>query len=149
MADINFDIPKVTLKMFARLESAMELIGAAGVGWAHVQLKANRYSPATKIRTGNLGHSLTWSTSKKQGPLNGPATKGGKLKLAERPLFVKIGSIAAYAARVEFGFVGQDSLGRYFNQAAKSYLRAGILGQRATVLAIVQRAIKGKKETNG
>jgi hypothetical protein len=35
----------------------------------------------------------------------------------------KIGSGLPYATRIEFGFVGTDSLGRHYNQAAQPYLR--------------------------
>lgn len=41
-------------------------------------------------------------------------------------LTVKVGTNVVYAPRVEFGFVGRDSLGRYYNQAPKSFMRSTI-----------------------
>ena len=43
----------------------------------------------------------------------------------------KWGFSPAYARRIEFGFVGLDSLGRYYNQAPRPYMRpAWDLGQQ-------------------
>ncbi len=39
---------------------------------------------------------------------------------------VGIGSDKDYAARIEFGFMDYDSLGRYYNQAAQPYLRPAL-----------------------
>lgn len=36
---------------------------------------------------------------------------------------VYLGFVAAYAQRIEYGFVGEDSLGRTFNQAGKGMVR--------------------------
>lgn len=41
---------------------------------------------------------------------------------------VIVGSDVPYAARIEFGFAGADSLGRNYHQAAKPYLRPAIAG---------------------
>ena len=40
---------------------------------------------------------------------------------------------AAYAARVEYGFVGKDSLGREYNQAPRAFVRGTVA--RAKLLA--------------
>ena len=39
---------------------------------------------------------------------------------------VRVGSNLEYARRVELGFTGKDKLGRYYNQAAKPYLRPAL-----------------------
>jgi hypothetical protein len=70
-------------------------------------------------------------------------TVGIRLPLSDKALSVHIGSTVVYAARVEFGFVGKDSLGRTFNQPAKSYLRAGILAARGKIMQIFERAVSG------
>lgn len=41
-------------------------------------------------------------------------------------VLVVIGTDVQYAARVEFGFVDKDKLGRRFNQRPKPYLRPGL-----------------------
>lgn len=122
-----------------RIESAMVVIGAAGVGFTSNQLRSNGYSEATKVRTGNLVNSITYSTSQQKGPVAGI---GKQLSPADE-LAVKIGSTVVYAARVEFGFVGKDSLGRNFHQAAKSYLRAGIAAHKTEIMNVFKQATGG------
>ena len=39
----------------------------------------------------------------------------------------RVGTNVEYARRIEFGFVGTDSLGRTYNQAPRSFLRAAVL----------------------
>lgn len=39
---------------------------------------------------------------------------------------IGIGSDLDYAARIEFGFMDYDSLGRYYNQTAQPYLRPAL-----------------------
>lgn len=45
-------------------------------------------------------------------------------------LTARVSTNVVYAARVEFGFVGEDSLGRYYNQAPKSYMRSALLEKK-------------------
>ena len=42
-------------------------------------------------------------------------------------------SAVPYAARIEFGFVGADSLGRVYNQAAQPYLRPALQAKQADI----------------
>lgn len=89
---------------------------------------------ATPVYTGFLRGS--WHAS-----LNGPPSgegapdKGGSFTVSQVNLVaasLQLGDIfymlngAKYAARVEYGFVGQDSLGRNYNQPPHSFVRATI-----------------------
>lgn len=64
------------------------------------------------------------------------------------PRQVAVGSRQPYAARIEFGFAGRDSLGRLYNQPAKPYLRPAIEETRQAMTRIfaeeVRRALGGR-----
>jgi hypothetical protein len=51
---------------------------------------------------------------------------------------------AKYALRLEFGFVGTDSLGRDYNQAPRSFVRSSIAEFQTIVAAAAQRLQGGK-----
>jgi len=55
-------------------------------------------------------------------------------------LAVKIGSKLLYAKRIEYGFVGKDSLGRRFNQPAQPYLRPALNQNRESIVRTVRDA---------
>lgn len=79
------------------------------------------------------------------------AVKTGTLKrslhievvaLSDNRIKITIGTNLVYAARVEFGFVQADSLGRYYNLPPKPYLRPAFDGKnnvakREITLALV------------
>ncbi len=139
MALIEFNIGEVTKAIEARVEDALVVSGALGVSMAADRMRANG-----SVVTSNLINSLTYSTDKEQGPLrNDGATKGSQIELSDKNLSVHIGTNVVYAARVEFGFTGKDSLGRFYNQPAKSYLRSAIQSGRARILRIFEKAING------
>lgn len=87
------------------------------------------------IDTGFLRHSFQASGSQMPiiradaKPAEGaqyPADAGPiNLVISNVPLggTVYLGFIAAYALRIEYGFVGQDSLGRNYNQAGRGMVR--------------------------
>lgn len=56
---------------------------------------------------------------------------------------VRVGSSVPYAARIEFGFVGADSAGRNYHQAAQPYLRPAFEENQA---AVRQAVIDGALE---
>lgn len=58
------------------------------------------------------------------------------------PKQVAVGSELPYAARVEFGFAGADSLGRVYSQAAQPYLRPAIEETRRRVEQIFREEVK-------
>lgn len=55
---------------------------------------------------------------------------------------VRVGTNVEYAARVEFGFVGQDSLGRHFNQAGQPYLTRAATEKQGEALKEVEEALR-------
>lgn len=81
--------------------------------------------------TGNLRRSFMASTApipsrgddQTEFPDYGPESE---MVIANAPLgsTIHIGSQAAYAARMNYGFVGTDSLGRVYNQAGFGFLDA-------------------------
>lgn len=133
---VKFDIPGIEKAVAERVEAALETIGAAGVGWASDQLRANG-----SIVTGNLVNSVAFSTENMQSPVSN--STGAAIEKPEERLSVRIGSNVVYARRVELGFSGKDSLGRTFNQPPKSFLRAAITAKQAEIRAIFQKAIHG------
>jgi len=137
MALIEFNIGEVTKDIEARVEDGLVVCGTQGVSWAADRMRANG-----SVVTGNLINSLTYSTDKEQGPISG-GTKGTQIEISDTPLTVHIGTNVVYRPRVEFGYVGKDSLGRYYNQPAKSYLRAGILANKSKIMAILTKAVRG------
>lgn len=81
------------------------------------------------VKTGNLRRSLMASTSAM--PTIKPeqttfSDSGLELVIAGAELgsTVYLGFQAAYAARMNFGFVGEDSLGRVYNQAGFGFVDA-------------------------
>lgn len=81
------------------------------------------------IKTGNLRRSLMASTSEM------PTIKPEKTQFTDSGLemviagaelgsTVYLGFQAAYAARMNYGFVGEDSLGRVYNQAGFGFVDA-------------------------
>lgn len=56
-------------------------------------------------------------------------------------LAVKVGTNVPYAARIEYGFVGVDKLGRRYNQPAQPYLRPALAMNREEINRIVRAAI--------
>ncbi|MEZ2220763.1 hypothetical protein [Rhizobium sp. RCC_161_2] len=81
------------------------------------------------IKTGNLRRSLMASTSTMPTMVEGKQTfsdGGVDLVIAGAELggIIYLGFQAAYAARLNFGFVGEDSLGRSYNQAGFGFVDA-------------------------
>ncbi len=56
---------------------------------------------------------------------------------------VYVGWTAAYAARIEFGFTGEDSLGRTFKQPAQGFVRRAVEEWPAIVKRNEERLITG------
>jgi hypothetical protein len=80
------------------------------------------------VRTGNLARSVIVDN---KAPQRGPADKQytaadvalGVSKIVPGEM-IWIGWQAVYSARVNFGFVGADSLGRVYNQAGRGFAEA-------------------------
>lgn len=56
-------------------------------------------------------------------------------------LAVKVGTNVPYAPRIEYGFVGVDSLGRRYSQPAQPYLRPALAMNREEINKTVRAAI--------
>lgn len=120
---LEFDEAKIIKNISGKTEDALVVVAALGAGFVSKQIRKNK-----SIVTSNLINSITYSTNKVQ-RMNAGKTDGQMLEKPER-LTAKIGTTVVYAARVEFGFIGKDSLGRTYNQAAKSFLRVGLLSNK-------------------
>lgn len=56
---------------------------------------------------------------------------------------------AAYAARMEYGFTGKDSLGRQYNQAGNGFLRLAVQQWPTIAAQVAKRAEKAYKIARG
>ena len=102
------------------------------------------------VKTGNLRRSLMASTSSM------PTIVEGKQEFSESPVelviagaelggTIYLGFQAAYAARMNYGFVGQDSLGRSYNQAGFGFVDA--VAQRwPQIAAEAETTVQGRFE---
>lgn len=117
--------PEFRKYLDGKIEKGLIVVGA------YMQGKAAGLCP---VKTANLVNSITYSTSTQESNVNGK-TNGTPLESPEKHS-VKIGSNVVYAKRVEFGFSGQDSLGRSYNQPGTPFLRGALLSnmKEATIL---------------
>ena len=100
----------------------------------------------TPYLTGNLSRSVTISAS-------GPMSRGGgELRYSRQDFASASKAVAAtgkawiayravYAHRVNYGFVGADSLGRVYNQSGRGFLEAN-LAKWPSVLAGVVKELR-------
>lgn len=110
---------------------------------ANAMATSVRASGFTPVDTGNLSRSVTISRTpiSRDGPgYNSPTrqdyglvTKGfvdGSINIAYK---------AAYAHRVNYGFVGTDSLGRSYNQSGRAFLESNVARFPSIVAKVVAR----------
>ena len=100
--------------------------------------------------TGNLARSILASTQgmpdQSEGPF--PGSNVGLVTAtltADQPIW--IGYQAAYARRLEFGFVGADSLGRVYNQQGNHFVSGAIADWPEIVrkaAAEIQNTVEGR-----
>lgn len=97
------------------------------------------------VDTGNLRRSLLASTSAMPAIRTGAETfadNGGQIALviagASANDTLYLGFQAAYARRMEYGFVGADSLGRNYNQAGNHFVSLAVQKWQQ----IVDKAVK-------
>jgi phage gpG-like protein len=69
--------------------------------------------------------------------------------VTENTVDVLIGTNLVYAKRVEYGFFGQDSLGRHYAQAPRPYLRPAFDTKKEAALAFIASEIKKTIEHSG
>lgn len=99
---------------------------------------------ATPVIDGNLRASW-WSSlnTRPAAPASAKGDKSGAVTIARLNLTaatIRLGDVyymtngAAYAMRVEFGFTGKDSLGRYYDQKPQAFVR-GVMGRAQSIAA--------------
>ncbi len=97
---------------------------------------------ATPVITGNLRASWWGSLNAPVVPQEGQGNVGNLSMVTSE---LQLGDVyymnngAAYAMRVEFGFVGTDSLGRKYNQAPRSFVRSTLDRASSIAEAAAQR----------
>ncbi|WP_027685060.1 hypothetical protein [Rhizobium leguminosarum] len=102
------------------------------------------------VKTGNLRRSLMASTSDMPRIQEGKTTfsdSGVEIIIAGAELgsTVYLGFQAAYAARMNYGFVGTDSLGRAYNQTGYGFVDA--VSQRwPAIVAAAEATVRGRFE---
>jgi hypothetical protein len=57
------------------------------------------------------------------------------------PAEVTVGSDAPYGRRLEYGFVGVDSLGRHYNQGPRPHVVPAVMASEARVVEIIAAAL--------
>lgn len=108
-----------------------------------VQETARQVVVATPFDTGFLATS--WQPSIGAEPRTNPPSKGADYSAVAAG--VTAGSVfwmvnnAAYARRLEFGFVGEDALGRYYNQPGRFYVR-GVVARWAQIVDAQARDLR-------
>lgn len=114
------------------IEDTLEAIGAQMV---------TESQDLCPVVTSNLSNSINYATNETTSEVKMPTT-GEPLEIAAKG-HVKVGSNVVYAARVEFGFSGQDSLGRTYNQPGTPFLRGALASNKKKILKIVEMAVNG------
>jgi len=96
-------------------------------------------------KTGTLARSLHvggYGIGLGEGGGHGPDTYPYRnIGAGSDPLTVQVGTNVPYAARIEYGFVGKDVMGRRFRQPAQPYLRPAIRKNEEAVVAEVRRVL--------
>lgn len=101
------------------------------------------------VDTGNLARSQLASQTAmpktSEGPFNG-SNVGAVVATMDvaKPIF--IGMQAVYARRMEFGYVGADSLGRIYNQQG-NYFVAGAIAQWPQIVAAAMADVKANAKS--
>lgn len=127
MLTVEVEIGQEFRSSIARAEQAVEraITDAMQIAAMEAANEARRRAP---YKTGTLRRSIE---VKEMGPRQ-----------------VAVCSELPYAARIEFGFAGRDSLGRLYNQPAKPYLRPAIEETRQRMAQVfaeeVRRALGGR-----
>lgn len=114
-ATLKNSIEKYKQKLDQDTQDKLNVIGAWAVTEANNNITSNN-----SIVTSNLKNSINYATADMQSDISD--TDGQPLEQPDKGI-VKVGTTVEYARRVELGFIGQDSLGRNYNQPAKPYLR--------------------------
>ena len=103
-------------------------------------LVSNKAKENVRFITGTLKRSIhVGNHTAESAPDFTPNDVGGNYgdvagkKVSGHSATLLVGTNLAYAARIEYGFVGADSLGRVYNQAAQPYLRPAAASEEKAV----------------
>lgn len=102
-------------------------------------LIANDAKQRAPYITGNLRRSIHVGGFGSEGGLEGDTTGtdiGGRGRNS-----VQVGTNVVYARRIEYGFSGEDKLGRRYNQSAQPFLRPAADAQRDAAIREVGEAL--------
>lgn len=103
----------------------------------------------TPVKTGNLRRSWFGQVNvipsgmpgKNVDPIAQATIAAAGLKVGD---VYYMGNTAAYARRLEYGFVGEDSLGRTYNQAGRFFVRSVMNEASQIAIRAAQRVASGK-----
>ena len=93
------------------------------------------------VDTGRLMGSLSVAWISGKSSVNSPATASDAVEKPNEKNTVFVGTNVVYAARIEFGYTGPDSLGRTFNQRPKPYLRPAFNSSKEAIKRIIRKAV--------
>ena len=99
------------------------------------------------VDTGRLRASVStnWAGSgMNEGKMSAKAQPGDGVSQPQGPkeLVYVVGTNVKYARRIEFGFVGKDSLGRSYNQPAQPYLFQAYFSLEGETVAAIAKILK-------
>ncbi len=122
MPTVSLNVPEFKLQLSKFAQKAEHKTQEFFTGFS--QELSSEVSEATPVKTGFLRRS--WHVT-----INGAKAEDvTQLKLGDIFGYV---NTAVYGARLEFGFVGTDSLGRKYNQAPRAFVRDTVA--RADIIA--------------
>lgn len=141
METFEVDVRRFVAKAKERQEAALMAIAQDALA---------RVKELTPVKTGNL--RANWqivAAGDEQEVLRLAATATVILEdAAPPPLQFKIGDVllvmnpVVYARRIEFGFVGEDSLGRHYNQAGRGMMQQTLAEMPKIAREAVRRVIQ-------
>jgi hypothetical protein len=133
MADFSVDVARWVDKAKKRAEEAFQATAEAAV---------NRVKDLTPVRTGYLRANWTAIRDGDAEPTPGtvpdPMTAIDQAPLGSTLVVL---NPVVYARRVEYGFVGEDSLGRHYNQPGRHMTQQTVAEMPSIAAAAVQLVI--------
>lgn len=127
-------------------ENVQNLLPKVVIAMAQLMAQTIPAGGRTPIDTGNLSRSVTISASGRPNRGTSELAYSRQDFASASQAVIGTGSAwivyrAVYAHRVNYGFVGEDSLGRYYNQSGYGFMEAN----QASFPAVVAGVIKGMK----
>ena len=114
---------KAVRKSLSEMRGCEQVVGRALVAGAmKVRNEARNLAP---VKTGNLKRSIDV----------------GNLQSSGDTMTVEVGTDVVYAARIEYGFKGVDSLGRRYKQDGRPYLEPALKAKEKEVADDIEKAI--------